>query len=390
MEQNKVNKIIEGLERNLSANNISAKEKNELLINSLGLDTFHQFADAIAKKNITELAPPFTSYESYEGDIIAYLTIFLHKYEDYFMSSVGSNIDNINLYMQAFIKGAREQMSLPALPVHFDIQAEIHDVCGMIINTLAMYYNGFPACAYEVMEKTMTKTNCHLMELLPQLLCYNSCNMYRVRKKDHHDIKDLFHVPFDKRELCASYRFSIAGVPALYCGASLKTSILETRIPQNTEFSATIFRFNEKQQNITFVDLALPFGRNLTFWEEYSLVVFYPLIVACGLKVRKPGTPFKPEYIIPQIFYQVIRNHSEAFCGISYTSTRYDHPDFTDYKQRNFVVFVQNAELEEGYDTDLASCMEAAQPQIFTYTSDEDIKKQEAALRQVPLEPFSC
>lgn len=210
--------------------------------------------------------------------------------------------------------------------------------------------------------------------------------MFRVRSGEHNNIKDLFHVPFEKREQCNSYRFSIAGVPALYCGASLNTSILETGISKDSEFSATKFCFNDVQNDIAFVDLALLFGRDLTFWEEYSLVVFYPLIVACGLKVRKAEAFFKPEYIIPQLFYQIIRNYGQGFCGISYTSTRYSTPDFTDYRQRNFVMFVRNADKEKGYDTDLASRMEATQPQKFIYSSNEAIKEQETELKNATLE----
>lgn len=385
MEQNEFEQVIIELDEVLKNHSLSVQEQNDVLAKHLGFEAFHKFAEDIVRQQIKELAPPFTNYSSHDGDIISYLKDFFHRYQGY-LSSFENCLERVNVCMQAYIDVFRSKKNMSALTLHFDIQEEINDVCKMIFDTLVMYYKGFPAEAYNIMEQTMTKADNHLMKLLPQLLYQKGCNMFRVRSGEHNNIKDLFHVPFEKREQCNSYRFSIAGVPALYCGASLNTSILETEISKDAEFSATRFCFNDIQSDIAFVDLALPSGRDLTFWEEYSLIVFYPLIVACGLKVRKENAFFKPEYIIPQLFYQIIRNHGLGFCGISYTSTRYDTPDFTDYQQRNFVLFVRNADEEKGYDTDLASRMEATQPQKFIYSSDEAVNEQEAELRNATLE----
>lgn len=384
MEQNEIKKVIIELDRALKNHNLSDREKNDVLAKHLGFEAFHKFAGDIARQQIKDLAPPFTSYSSYDRDIISYLDDFFHRYQNY-LSSSKDCLERVNVCMQAYIEVVRSKMNMPALTLHFNIQEEINNVCKMIFDALVMYYKGFPAEAYNIMEQAMTRADNHLMELLPQLLYQKGCNMFRVRSGEYYNIKDLFHVPFEKRERCNSYRFSIAGVPALYCGASLNTSILETGISKDAEFSATRFCINDVQNDIAFVDLALPFGRDLTFWEEYSLIVFYPLIVACGLKVRKKDF-FKPEYVIPQLFYQIIRNHGQGFCGISYTSTRYSRPDFTDYQQRNFVLFVRNADKEKGYDIDLASRMEATRPQKFIYSSDETVKEQEAELRDATLE----
>ena len=103
------------------------------------------------------------------------------------------------------------------------------------------------------------------------------------------------------------------------------------------------------------------------FWEQYSLVLFYPLIVACALKVKDSNSPFKPEYVIPQLLTQVVRLHGTGFDGVSYTSTKYDMPDYRNPRQRNFVMFVPFANRREGYSPELAKKLESTLPLPCNY-----------------------
>lgn len=106
--------------------------------------------------------------------------------------------------------------------------------------------------------------------------------------------------------------------------------------------------------------MSLP-SRKLSFWERYSLVLFYPLIFACGLKVKEENKPFKPEYVIPQLLFQVVSECSNLM-GISYTSTRMENPDYRNGKQRNFVLKVPNADTAKGQSLELAGKFKCTMP----------------------------
>lgn len=386
MKEEEFYKIMAKLNRIMALPNITSSEKADYLIKIFGIESFHKLATSLAQKQLAEFAPPFVNYDTSDCDIIAYLTDFFQRYQNQ-ISSLDC-AENANLTMQAFIESERQQMGLPHIDITFDLLSEVNIVCKMIIDALKKYFSGFPSDAYMAMEETMTHNNGHLLNLLPQIEIRGAQYLYRVRKGEQNEIKELFHVPFEKRELCESYRYSIAGIPSLYCGTSLITSIKETRISPRQKFSTTIFRYKDSREIRAFVDLALPFGRELNLMDQYCLLVFYPLIVACGLKVRKDEY-FKPEYIIPQLFYQFIRNNDIAnFKGISYTSTRYDHPDFTDYRQRNYVLFVKHTDHGKGYDDELADSLQAITPQSFEYISEDDLLKIENELKQQPFSDF--
>lgn len=74
--------------------------------------------------------------------------------------------------------------------------------------------------------------------------------------------------------------------------------------------------------------------------------------MACGLKVKIKEDSFKPEYVIPQLLFQIVTQYSDL-AGISYTSTRYDDPNFKDMQQRNFVMIIRNTVADQGYSKEL-------------------------------------
>ena len=63
--------------------------------------------------------------------------------------------------------------------------------------------------------------------------------------------------------------------------------------------------------------------------------------------VKEESKPFKPEYVIPQLFFQVVSECSNLM-GVSYTSTRMENPDYRNGKQRNYVLKVPNADTAKG------------------------------------------
>ena len=354
------------------------------------ISDYRNFVDDLANEKIKEYAPPFLNYNDSDTDILSFMECFFNGYIKKVESLPNLNIvDRVN---QTFITIARQKLKLPPINLlpEFNLIRDLKSITSMILRVIELYLLGSPALAYDEMEKVFDKNNRHLFNLLPQLEAY-SHYFYRIRKGKHTNKLDLFHTPFEKRFLCASYRFSILGLPALYCAETLETCILETRIEDECDLTASLFHITSDEDRVKkFVDLTLPGKKELKVWEQYSLILFYPLIVACSLKVKEEGKPFKPEYIIPQVFYQYIRKSAENFIGIAYTSTRFDHPDFTDFKQRNYVLFVKDSNQKAGYSKELGSELFVTKPFQFKFNKQTNLTDIQRSLRDYPFSNIFC
>lgn len=328
------------------------------------LKDYIDFATILAKGKHKTLSPPFTGYSDSDIDILDFYHQFFTEYINCLKRIDRNVIDKVNITMQMFINRFNNQT------VKFDIIHETIDLCNAILEATTQYFKGFPNVAYEKLEYIFIENSCHLLQLLPQLTCKN-IQLYRARKgKDLQERKELFHTPFELRTKCASNRFSTLGYPSLYLASSLETALLEVGAKNPLEYFCSCFKTNN---DICVVDLALP-NRDLTFWEQYSLLVFYPLIVACNLKVKNTDDPFKPEYVIPQLLTQIIRLHSSDIIGISYTSTKHKQVDYTDFRQRNFVIYVPYADSSKEYSKDLSKLLYSTKPIQCNISANETIK----------------
>lgn len=249
---------------------------------------FDKFSSDLIGRVISEFAPPFESYSVHRGSIISYLDKFFNSYLKRIRDI--QCLDTVNHTIKTMVERYGKQNGIIFdNSIYFDLIQETESVCKMILNSLKMYFRGFPAGAFNEMENVLKDKNYHLALLLPQIHHDAGSNsMYRVRKGSYTEAKYLFHVPFDLRHNCLSYRFSIAGVPALYSGATLNTAVLETGVKIGDEVSAAIFSYKD-DYNFKFIDLTIPKRRDYSFLERYSMVLFYPLIVACGLNVKEPN-----------------------------------------------------------------------------------------------------
>lgn len=312
--------------------------------------SFFDFSEQVAHGLIEDIAPPFSDYQGWDGDIITYCSSFFERYNAHLKALDVNHIHAAEQMVQALVNRASGKI------VPFDLLKEVHAVETMISEALIQSFKGFPSEAYLRFENAMIDKDEHLLNLLPQIEIENA-TYFRVRKKEKKrmsEAKDLFHVPFELRGKSATYRYSVPGYPSLYLSHRLKIACLETGITRCGFYYAACFKAANKH-GFRFVDLSLT-SSFYTVWERYSLLVFYPLIMACGLKVKHMSDAFKPEYVIPQLLAQVVRLHmiDNHFDGISYTCTKVWHPDFMDIDQRNFVLWITGAEQEKGYSKALS------------------------------------
>lgn len=222
--------------------------------------------------------------------------------------------------------------------------------------------------------------------------------LFRARRKSGFDPKNIYefyHIPFSKRHLVGSQRFSIPGLPLLYLGSSILTveKELEAKESSDLEFSAFLasyshfynFKIFSLQNNINrLLENNLPgiMDANVNYPYSGDSNISYKPRFKPGiqanilLQICTFPTEFKcsfiPEYVIPQMLTAALQEN--GFNGLSFPSTKCfeslkDNHRFSSH-HLNFVLFTKYHSNRE-HDDDLLS-------RFFTYTFNEypDISKQ--------------
>jgi hypothetical protein len=149
----------------------------------------------------------------------------------------------------------------------------------------------------------------------------NYDDFYRIRvinDNNHLTHESFFHIPFEQRGKVTSQRFSIPGFPSLYLGRTIYICWEELNRPNINEFHSVRLKLTSP---IKYIDLAPPFyEKNLYQAKYYKYLMSWPLIFLCSIRVKNVKDIFKPEYIIPQLLLQWIRQNKEID-GIRYWST---------------------------------------------------------------------
>lgn len=245
-----------------------------------------------------------------------------------------------------------------------------------VLEIVRIYLHGYPAEAYNCMTNLM-----NMLDDYPMYTDRSSGNvgsLYRMTKVNE-NINDkawVFHAPYDIRTKIRTYRYSIAGYPSLYLADSLELCEQEVKYFEKKEkaiVSKYIFDedFNESIKILDFgfrpQDLACPeneegkagemtsnelnaskrklFEESIEDARRWSrrqrrarsvkngepdaesmqpskrYILWYPLIAACAYVRVNRDDAFAPEYIVPQLITQYLRNQrSEDFVGIRYFS----------------------------------------------------------------------
>lgn len=209
----------------------------------------------------------------------------------------------------------------------------LKDLINCINLLLKNYYNGKIYLAYDNLYKTLKKIESYL--LIREFDGNSLPFFFRARVGDNNSYskKEMFHIPFSKRTLVNSYRYSIAGHPTLYLGKSLYVCWNEMRRPEFQKLNIVRYALKDNENirlldfgyrpqdirqallaireknidrniEINFIDDLADFVRVKKNLINY--LVTYPLLASCSVKVKNDSDPFKPEYIIPQGLLQYI------------------------------------------------------------------------------------
>lgn len=221
--------------------------------------------------------------------------------------------------------------------------------------TIDKYLNGKVGSAYSLFKDAIEP----IKDILPIKPLQNGI-FYRMRAEEGLiDIKEFYHLPFNKIHLSKSERFSIEGYPCLYLGYSKHVCEIEI-----SNGSLAKFVLNEPLNRI--LDLTLGQGEGKKDIPEIDLVKVYPLIASCYIvpfysviqekECRPKNSFFREEYIIPQLLTLYLKEESIAN-GIIYYSVKDSNLDpqgsgEKDY--RNLVLFTnRNSNTNEMYDNEL-------------------------------------
>lgn len=205
-----------------------------------------------------------------------------------------------------------------------------------IIDEVIKYYlSGSNAQAYSTFYDHMESMRSYLENLA--YIDKPGKNLYRVRISDKEitDKKEIFHIPYDKRHLVSTQRYSIAGVPSIYLGNSIYVCWQELSKPDLNKMYISQF-VTERELNI--LDFAITFETldkipviHDQIPDPYSdakikaFFVLYPLILACSFKKQHENATFNIEYIIPNMILQWLSSEKTHFDGIRYFSTKMKH-----------------------------------------------------------------
>ena len=218
----------------------------------------------------------------------------------------------------------------------------VQNVADEVVACVGDYFSGSPHNALRRLSTLLTQHAAYFDQLVsnpiePKYLS----QLYRVRVQDSDDFttEQMFHIPFDCRHKISTRRYSIPGFPSLYLGSSTYICWKELGCPQfDNVYSVRL----ETTDNIRVLDfgftprlmadivelLLLPDPPQVPLFDlSLARVLFWPLIAASSIRVLHRNDPFKPEYIVPQLVLQFVKDDkTKNIDGIRYFSLHLGQP----------------------------------------------------------------
>lgn len=238
------------------------------------------------------------------------------------------------------------------------------DIRDSILNSIIHYQNGHPSSAYEALKDMVLKHADLFQHFVSKPIDLGSHTfLYRLRtlESKSFDREDMFHIPFEKRHLVKTQRYSIPGFPSLYLSSSIYTAWKELSQPDLNRIVAVRLEpvsdvkflnfpvppqyFSQQRPDMNTYDKMNP-SLNGLFNFQSTQIIAWPLLAACSVSVLEKDSPFKPEYIIPQIVLQLVRNDvfGSDIHGIRYFSLHFGKKYHSLTLGSNFVFPVKNSQ----------------------------------------------
>lgn len=207
--------------------------------------------------------------------------------------------------------------------------ALIQEHCKAIEETIRLYHRGLYLQAYQTLKGRI--------EVLPTWNMFHKTHCFRMRVLDDGIVPTfaaMFHIPFDRRGIVGTQRYSAPGFPCLYLGFSPHACWEEMGRP---DLSKTYISLFEPQEFYKFLNFSIPYFHS---WMDVNNgdkvfkndLEYFPFVISSMVKVCNPDDAFKPEYIVPQLVMQWLLENRLANddtdksknMGVLYTSVHYD------------------------------------------------------------------
>lgn len=139
--------------------------------------------------------------------------------------------------------------------------------------------------------------------------------------------KDMLHIPFNRRSLVATQRFSMPGIPCSYFATSSLGCWIEMNMPHKDTFWVSSFKIKKELSVLNLciqqyqIDGSYSSINNQT---EYDLAIhafkIWPLVCATSFSILEKNRSFKSEYIISQLLMQCLKDF--GIDAIAYNSKK--------------------------------------------------------------------
>jgi len=162
---------------------------------------------------------------------------------------------------------------------------------------------------------------------------------------------EMLHIPFSKRSIVKSERFSIPGLPCLYLGTSSYVCWMEMNRPADHMFNVSPVTLDNTQQ---ILNLAINF-RDFCWSKEYadidrkSIFKLLLLSIATSFKVEESDRGFKSEYVISQLI--MLACMKKGLSGLTYYSKQVKNDNFAYSIGVNLALFAYYSPGRELSDT---------------------------------------
>lgn len=194
---------------------------------------------------------------------------------------------------------------------------------------------------------------------------------FRARTRKNLEIftkKDLLHIPFNRRSIVSSQRFSIPGLPCMYFGTTSQVCLTELDNPLEEDVYLSSYKIDAEKKILNLaitqdlINILIVDKRILKEEEAQDLFEIFPLVIATSFKVsfedpNKDMRSFKSDYIISQLIMQCL--DSLNIDGLAYISkksgqdtdaqlkTNFAFPIFSKPNETNYGTFTKEISMTE-------------------------------------------
>ncbi len=239
------------------------------------------------------------------------------------------------------------------------IENEIESYSNRVIEVIEQYYKGNIFSAQDTVSELLSS-----FDSSPAVTLVNDClafspfkdsekvgvQFFRARLSDNvttFSAKEMLHIPFNKRGIVKTERFSIPGLPCLYLANTSYGCWVEMGSPADYRFNVSPFELDNTQRilnlTIAFFELKTILFEaedlDVTLDDKYitDLLKLFVLTLSTSFKVNSTDRTFKSEYILSQLIMLAAKDM--GIDGISYLSKQVSNDLLAAVSGVNVVLF---------------------------------------------------